>query len=141
MAKGKTDNLRKSDQLDRRSLYGWLVALGLLLAATIVVLTVYGAFEDPRETATELRRIGERLMIEADSVVAEDTAFSVTPWMESVGEVDTFLDRAGFAKDELRAAIRAVGRYAEVRDDRDMDLAHWHYSRFRRHLRALEAGE
>jgi hypothetical protein len=126
---------------DRRRLWGWLVVLGLLLAATIVVLTVYGVFEDPRQTAAELRRIGERLMIKADSVVAEGSTFSVTTWMTQIGEVDSFHDRAGFAKDELRAAVRAVGRYAEVRDDRDMDLAHWHYGRFHRQLRALERGE
>ncbi len=117
---------------------GWLVTAGVLLAVVLVFLFVTGVFEDPTATATALREIGERVMLAADGVVYENTAFEVQTWLDEIDDIDSFHKYTGFAKDELKAAIRGINRYSEIHEDRDMDLAHWHYSRFLQHLFALE---
>lgn len=117
---------------------GWLVIVGALLAVVLVFLFVTGTFEEPVATAKTLREIGERVMLAADGVVYENADFDVQPWLDEIDDVDSFHKYTGFAKDELKAAIRGINRYSEVREDRDMDLAHWHYSRFLQHLFTLE---
>jgi hypothetical protein len=124
--------------MNRRA-WGWLTLTGILLAAVFIILLVTGTFEDPTATATELREIDRALAAGIGDVVAGEE-FDVTPWMELIAEVDSFLNRAGFAKDELRAAVRALGRYAEGREDRDRELVDWHRRRFQGHLRLLEQG-
>ncbi len=125
--------------MNRRA-WGWLTLTGILLAAVFIILLVTGTFENPAATATELREIDRALAAGISDVVAGEE-FDVTPWMELIAEVDSFLDRAGFAKDELRAAVRALCRYAEGREDRDRELVDWHRRRFQGHLRLLEQGE
>lgn len=124
--------------MNRRA-WGWLTLTGILLAATFIILLVTGTFEDPAATAAELREIDRALAARIDNVVA-GAEFDVTPWMELIAEVDSFLNRAGFAKDELRAAVRALDRYAEGREDRDRELVDWHRRRLQGHLRLLEQG-
>ena len=117
----------------------WLTAGLFVVVAVIAVAWVSGGFEDPRVTADALEEIGVRLIAASEGVVEGGEAFDVRPWLEEVDGVGSFLNRAGFAKDELRATIRGLGRFCETRHRRDLELALGHYGRFHRHLEELRA--
>ena len=117
----------------------WATLALFLIAAALVVTWVTGSFEDPLATAGALEEIGARLIQASEAVVNGGEVFDVTPWLEEVDGVSSFLNRAGFAKNELRAAIRGLGRFSETRHRRDLELALDHYGRFYRHLEELRA--
>ena len=115
----------------------WATLALFIVAAVLVVNWVSGGFEDPLATADALEEIGVRLIQNSEGVVEGGEPFDVLPWLEEVDAVGSFLNRAGFAKDELRAAIRGLGRFSETRHRRDLELALDHYARFHRHLDEL----
>ncbi len=122
-------------KVSRRAAH-WATAGLFVVVATLGIAWVSGDFEDPTATADALEAIGVRV-IDASEGVVEGGAFDVRPWLEEVGRVQSFLNFAGFAKDELRATIRGLGRFSESRHRRDLELALGHYTRFHRHLEEL----
>jgi hypothetical protein len=115
----------------------WAAAGLFVVAAGLTIAWVSGDFEDPRATADALEDIGVRVIEASERVVEGGGLFDVRPWLEEVDRVQSFLNLAGFAKDELRATIRALGRFSETRHRRDLELTLNHYSRFHRHLASL----
>ncbi|HUT97643.1 MAG TPA: hypothetical protein VM054_01045 [bacterium] len=115
----------------------WATAVLAVAVAALGVAWVSGDFEDPRATADALEGIGVRVIEASEGVVEGGKSFDVRPWLEEVDGVQSFLNFAGFAKDELRATIRGLGRFSESRHRRDLELALGHYGRFHRHLEEL----
>jgi hypothetical protein len=120
-----------------RRLAHWATAGLFVIAAGLTVAWVSGDFEDPRATADALEGIAVRVIEASEGVVEGSEPFDVRPWLEEVDGVQSFLNLAGFAKDELRATIRGLGRFSETRHRRDLELALGHYRRFHRHLAEL----
>lgn len=123
-------------EVPRRTAH-WATLALFTVAAVLVVTWVSGGFEDPVVTADALEEIGVRLIKASEDVVEDDGSFDAIPWLEEVDAVGSFLNRAGFAKDELRAAIRGLGRFSETGHRRDLELTLDHYARFHRHLESL----
>jgi hypothetical protein len=115
----------------------WATAGLFVVVAAVAVAWVSGSFEDPRATAYALEEIGTRVIAASEAVVEGGEPFDVRPWLEEVDGVRSFLNSAGFAKDELRATIRGLGRFCETRHRRDLELALGHYGLFHRHLEEL----
>ncbi len=115
----------------------WATLALFIVAAVLVVNWVSGDFEDPLVTADALEEIGVRLIQASEDVVEGGGPFDEIPWLEEVDAVGSFLNRAGFAKDELRAAIRGLARFSETGHRRDLELTLDHYARFHRHLDEL----
>jgi hypothetical protein len=120
-----------------RRLAHWATAFLFVVVAALGVAWVSGDFEDSTATADALEAIGVRVIDASEGVVEGGKPFDVRPWLEEVDGVQSFLNFAGFAKDELRATIRGLGRFSESRDRRDLELALGHYGRFHRHLEEL----
>jgi hypothetical protein len=115
----------------------WATAGLFVVVAALGIAWVSGDFEDPRATADALEGIGIRVIEASEGVVEGAEPFDAKPWLEEVDGVQSFLNPAGFAKDELRATIRGLGRFSETRHRRDLELALGHYGRFHRHLEEL----
>jgi|GEM_PF-2982276 len=115
----------------------WATAALFVVVAALGIAWVSGDFEDSTATADALEAIGVRVIDASRGVVEDGEPFDVRPWLEEVDGIQSFLNFAGFAKDELRATIRGLGRFSESRHRRDLELALGHYSRFHRHLESL----
>ncbi|MCX7021179.1 MAG: hypothetical protein NTW26_02685 [bacterium] len=115
----------------------WATAGLFVVVAVLGVAWVSGDFEDPRATSDTLEGIGVRVIEASEGVVKGSEPFDVKPWLEEVDGVQSFLNQAGFSKDELRATIHGLGRFSETRHRRDLELALDHYGRFHRHLESL----
>jgi len=123
-------------KIPRRAAH-WATAGLFVVLAALGTAWVSGDFEDSTATADALEGIGVRVIAASEGVVEGGKSFDVRPWLEDVDGVQSFLNFAGFAKDELRATIRGLGRFSETRHKRDLELALGHYGRFHRHLESL----